>query len=183
MTSPSWMPQRAPRPFGRPPAQPPLPRTRGSQGEHGLAALESIRRGDGDRGQARPLHFQERQPQLEVLGDDLRPLGPPFGEADLYRFPSHDDVVDGEDEPGRINDGSRAHTLITQDARGRMRGGHLGVNVYHRGEALLDELDRGIHESVVHASTLPYRRATARARNLARGRGLEGARQEVLEAA
>src|SRR6266705_1573673 len=83
---------------------PPLPWARRSQGEDGLAALEPLRGGNGDRGQARPLHFQERQAQLEVLGDDLRPLGPSLGEADLYRFCAHDDVVDGEDEPGRIDD-------------------------------------------------------------------------------
>src|ERR1700693_5274362 len=57
---------------------------------------------------------------------------------------------------------------------------HLGMDVHHRRQQPLDELDRGIHESVAHASTPRRERATTEAESALSGWG-QHPRQEGLD--
>src|SRR6266511_722898 len=159
---------------------PPLSRPRGGEREDGRPAVEMLGGRDRHRREVRPLDLQQCQAQLEVLGHELRPLGAPLAEADLYGFAAHDHVVDGEDQPRGVDDDAAAHALVAEDSGRGMGRGHLGVDVHHRGQEPLDELDGGVHGSIAHASTSRRERATAEAESAWRGWG-QHPRQEGLD--
>ncbi len=118
----------------------------GADREDGLAARERVRVADGDGRQALPLHAEQREPDLEVLRDDLGLQRAASSQGDLDGLGAHDHVVHGEDEAGGIHDRAGAHPLIAHDAGGGMARGDLGVDVHHRAEQMLDDLDRRVHE-------------------------------------
>jgi len=112
----------------------PLAGAGGADREDGLPTRERLGVPDGHGLEPLPLHAEQGQPDLEVLGDDLGPQRPAPSQRDLKGLGAHHHVIDGEDEAGGIHHGPGTHPLITQDAGGGVARGDLGVDVHHRAE-------------------------------------------------
>src|SRR5438445_399691 len=138
----------------------PLLRARSAEREDGVATLERPRVADLDGGETLALDPQQRQADLEVLSDQLRPRLATGRERHLDGLAPHHDVVHGEDEPSRIDDGAGPHPLEAQDRGRGVGGGDLCVDVHHGRQQVLDQLDGRIHRHPrIHE--LPQRRGAS----------------------
>src|SRR5207244_4492252 len=121
ITSPSCSPPRSPGPSGTTPAtttpssmtcaKTPSQARRGRllrshrAQQHGLVApLDGVGGGQFGGDEPLPVHADERQPDLEILGDELGLDTPPLLERDVDRLAAHDDVVDRQDEARGVDD-------------------------------------------------------------------------------
>jgi hypothetical protein len=128
-----------------PPRDPPVGRTGRGDHEHRGAQHHVLGGREHGRGKAGRRHPEEREPAVEVLGDDPRVQPAAVGQGDAEPARAHHHVVDGEKEAGGLDHHGRPHALRAEDPRGGVRRRDPGGHVRGHREERLDEADGGVH--------------------------------------
>src|SRR5207249_3110602 len=90
--------------------------------EHVVTDPEVLRMTWRQRRQACPRDADETEARAEVVLENLPRVLLLIEQRDRHFARAEDDVVDGEDEPVGIDDGSRAHALVPEQPRRWMLG-------------------------------------------------------------
>jgi hypothetical protein len=100
----------------------PLAAAGGGDDEHFLAGAQTVGAGPADARVGVAGNLDRRQPAEEILRDDLSAQARLVEQRHLDGVGPQHDVVHGEDDAARIDQGAGAHALAAEDLRRRMRG-------------------------------------------------------------